>query len=82
MSKNKNQIKANEEEIVRLHDVRRSVLSNITNADDEKDFMARNRECINLLGKINVLEKKNSFMKQNLPPNGVGDFVDEVTMLK
>jgi hypothetical protein len=82
MSKSKDsRIKTNEEEIERLHTERRHIFSTIAKIKDEEEFMETNRKCTELLGKINVLEKKNYFMKNNLPPNGVADLSDEVTIL-
>jgi len=82
MSTRKNQIKTNEEKIVKLHDERRSIFAGLTKTKDEEEFHSENRKCIELLGKINVLEKKNEFMKQNLPPNGVADIGSEVRIME
>ena len=73
-------IATNEQEIERLKAEHMSRLSVITKKQG-KDFDQEIRECNDLLGKINTLEKKNRFMKDGLGPNGVADYHGDINIL-
>tara|TARA_R110002096_G_scaffold83679_1_gene193846 strand:- start:571 stop:816 length:246 start_codon:yes stop_codon:yes gene_type:complete len=81
MSNKTNAIARNTQEIEKLKAEHMSRFSVITTKKG-KEFDDEIRECNNIIGKINTLEKKNKLMSEGYGPNGISDGMDGYNIIE